>query len=68
MLENPEGFRGIKSVEPTEPVADTELNVVGITDSNKCSKALDINHKCTTDNKTEGTKELFYGTHCNGCE
>lgn len=64
-------FRRIKRIETkiselTEPIADTELNVVGITD--KCFEVLDINHKCTADNKTEGTKELFFGTECNCCE
>jgi hypothetical protein len=54
--------------ELTEPIADTELNVVGFPDSDKCSKALDINHKCTVDNRTEGTRELFYGAECNGDE
>jgi hypothetical protein len=52
----------------TDPVADTELSAVGITDSYKCSEALDINHKCTADNKTEGTRELFYGAERNSCE
>jgi hypothetical protein len=46
----------------TEPIADTELSVVGITDSYKCSEELDINHKCTAG--TEGIKELFYGVEC----
>jgi hypothetical protein len=54
--------------ELPEPIADTELNVVGITDSDKCSEALDINHKCTVDNKSEGTNKLFYVAECNGCE
>jgi hypothetical protein len=52
--------------EITEPIADTELSVVGITD--KSSEALDINHKSTADNKTEGTKESFCGSECNCCE
>jgi hypothetical protein len=52
----------------TEPVADTELSVVGLTDSCKCSEALDIDHKCTADDKIEGTREMFDGAECNNCE
>jgi hypothetical protein len=59
--------RRIKRIKTkiTEPIAGTALNVVGITD--KRFGVLDINHKRTAENKTEGTKELFCGAECNCC-